>query len=100
MGPAEEGEDDVGGEGRESRQGDRDTDHPRPERAVIAVVIQLESAAHYDQQGRQGPGRDGVPVQLPAEPPLVDIVVSRHEERLPGPRDEELLEEDLGQVED
>ena len=41
MGPAEEGEDDVGGEGRESRQGDRDTDHPRPERAVIAAEVKF-----------------------------------------------------------
>ena len=39
--PAEEGEDDVGGEGRESRQGDRDTDHPRPERAVIAAEVKF-----------------------------------------------------------
>jgi hypothetical protein len=33
------------------------------------------------------------------EPPLGDVVVCCDEERLPGPCDEDLLEEDLGHVE-
>ncbi len=33
------------------------------------------------------------------EPPLGDVVVCGDEERLPGPCDEDLLEEDLGHVE-
>jgi hypothetical protein len=33
------------------------------------------------------------------EPPLGDVVVCGDEERLPGPRDEDLLEENLGHIE-
>ena len=96
--PAEEGEDDVGGHTQDGGQRDRDADSSGPERAVVAVIVELETASHHHQEAGQTSHCYGVSVQLPAEPPLVNIIVCRHEQRLPGPSDEQFLEENLRQV--
>ena len=54
--PAEDGEDDVGGETQKGGQRDRDTDSSGPERAVVAVIVELQSAAHHHQEARQTSG--------------------------------------------
>ena len=74
-------------------------DCARPETAVVAVVVKFEFAGGSDEEGEETAADHGVAVQLPAEPPLVDIVIRGDEERLPRPRDEHPLEEDLREVE-
>ena len=61
--PAEEGEDDVGGHTQDGGQRDRDADRSGPERAVVAVVVELELAADHRDQGEDAPGGDAVPDQ-------------------------------------
>ena len=97
--PAEKRENSVWCEADDSQHADPSTDAPGPQWAVVTVVIQLEPPAHHGHQGEDASRGDGVAVQLPAEPPLVDIVIRGDEERLPRPRDEHPLEEDLREVE-
>ena len=48
--PAEEGEDDVGGHTQDGGQRDRDADSSGPERVVVAVIVELETASHHHQE--------------------------------------------------
>ena len=50
-------------------------DCARPETAVVAVVVKFEFAGGSDEEGEETAADHGVAVQLPAEPPLVDIVI-------------------------
>ena len=66
-----------------------------PKSTVATVVVELELASHDDEQGEEAARDDGVPVQLPPKPPLVDVIICRDKECLPWPSDEDLLKEDL-----
>ena len=66
---------------------------------MAAVVVELELASNDDEEGEETSGDDRIPIQLPPEPPLVDVVICRDEEGLPGTCDKDLLKEDLGDVE-
>ena len=62
---------------------------------MATVIVELEFASDNDEEGKEAAGDDGISVQLPTKPPLVDIVVCRDKKCLPWPSDENLLEEDL-----
>ena len=50
------------------------------------------------EEREEHPVEERVPIQLPAEPPLMDVVVGSDEQRLPGAQHEDLLEEHLEYV--
>ena len=50
-------------------------DGARPETAVVAVVVKFEFAGGSYEEGEETTADHAVAVQLPAEPPLVDIVI-------------------------
>ena len=62
---------------------------------MAAVIVELELASNDHDESKEAARHDGEPVKLPSEPPLVDVVVGRHEEGFPRSCDENLLEEDF-----
>ena len=61
MSPAKECKDCVGREAGQRCEADPEADSPRPEAAVVAVVVELELAPYHSDQGEDAPGRDAVP---------------------------------------
>ena len=82
LSPAKKCKDGVGGEAGQGREADTHTDAPGPEAAVVAVVVELELAADDGDQGKDAPGGNAVPVQLPAEPPFMNVIICGHKESL------------------
>ena len=82
LSPAKKCKDGVGCEASQSCEADTHTDAPRPEAAVVAVIVELELAADDGDQGEDAPGGDAVPVQLPAEPPFVNVIICCHKKSL------------------
>lgn len=64
LSPAQKGKDCVGGEAGQRCEADTEADSPRPEAAVVAVVIELELASNHGDQGKDAPSRDTVPASV------------------------------------
>ena len=75
LSPAKKCKDGVGCEAGQSCEADTHADTPRLEAAVVAVVVELELAANDCDQGEYAPSGDAVPVQLPAEPPFMNVII-------------------------
>ena len=64
LSPAEKGKDCVGGEASQRCEADTEADSPRPEAAVVAVVVELELATDHGDQGEDAPSCDTVPASV------------------------------------